>query len=84
MKKVMIYGRENCLYCSKAKELSEANGIPFDWVDVTEGDRKQELLALVPNAKTVPQIFVNGVHVGGFTEYEEYVTENLHGVGDLR
>lgn len=80
---VVIYGKSGCVHCDDAKELSKVNGIPFVWKDVTEGDTKKELLLLVPNAKTVPQIFVNGNHVGGFTEYKEYSKSKVVAFGKI-
>jgi len=81
---VIVFGRPGCFYCDEAKKLNNVNQIKYEWKDVSEGDTKQELLALVPNAKTVPQIFVNGKHIGGFTEYEIYVSENMQGLGNLK
>lgn len=83
MSKVIIFGRPGCYYCDEAKKLSTVNMIKYEWKDVTEGDNKQELLSLVPSAKTVPQIFVNGQYVGGFVEYEQYVADNMTGLGVL-
>ena len=80
---VVIYGKSGCVHCDDAKDLTEKNGLQFEWKDVTVGNTKNELLLLVPDAKTVPQIFVNGKHVGGFTEYKEYSKSNVVGVGKI-
>lgn len=74
---VLIYGRGGCVHCDDAKAISELNRIIYTWKDVTVGDNRKELLELYPDAKTIPQIFVNGFHVGGFTEYSAYVAKHL-------
>ena len=81
---VVVYGRENCHYCKEAKKLNEINAIQYVWKDVNDFDTKEELLDKVPNAKSIPQIFVNGKHIGGYDEYKVYVTENMVGLGKLK
>lgn len=67
-----VYGRPNCGYCEKAKNLLTIKGLPFTYVDVLEKpENLTEMKRLAPNAKTVPQIFHDDVYVGGFTELEK-------------
>ena len=42
---------------------------------IGDGYTKEELLEEVPNARTVPQIFLNGEHVGGYTELQKFLRE---------
>ena len=64
--KVEIYTKIYCGYCFRAKRLLENKGVDFIEHDITMGgDRKAEMLARKPDAFTVPQIFIDGVAVGG-------------------
>lgn len=79
-----IWTKTNCPYCVKAKSLLEKNGVTYEEYiigsDVTADKLKsgqhlrtrEDLLSIVPNAKTVPQIWLNGNYVGGFTELEAF------------
>lgn len=81
---VLIYGKDNCPYCVEAKKLSETNGLKFEYKNVLEGDNRSELLQIVPDAKTVPQIFVRGKHVGGFDDFSVYCQDNMVEYGVIR
>lgn len=63
---IEIYTKFGCGYCTRAKQLFAAKGIPFEEYDVTMGGpKKAEMLERVPDARTVPQIFIDNMHVGG-------------------
>ena len=49
---------------------------------IGHGYTREDLLEAVPTARTVPQIFVNNNHVGGFTELRKYIEETAGGYGD--
>jgi glutaredoxin 3 len=66
--KAIIWSRENCPYCVQAKALLEQKGIEYEERKIGEGWTKEDLLEAVPNARTVPQIFLNDELVGGYTE----------------
>lgn len=83
MADVVVYGKEDCHFCKEAKKLNKINGIKFVWKDVSDPDTRNELLSKHPTARTVPQIFVNGKHIGGYDQYREYVKNNLVGIGKL-
>ncbi|MBO9518914.1 MAG: glutaredoxin 3 [Porphyrobacter sp.] len=64
--KVEIYTKAFCGYCFRAKRLLEAKGVDFTEYDITfGGDKKAEMLDRKPDARTVPQIFIDGEAVGG-------------------
>lgn len=74
----VVYSKENCPYCTKAKHLLTKMGVEYtefiikqptssmelgpnqSWVS------REELLAAAPNAKTVPQIWLDGEYIGGY------------------
>ena len=64
--KVEIYTTMTCGYCHRAKQLLSSKGINFTEFDVTMGgEKKREMLERKPDARTVPQIFIDGVGIGG-------------------
>ena len=67
-----VYGRSNCAYCEKAKNLLTLKGLAFKYVDVLEKPENMEAMREAsPGAKTVPQIVLDGKLIGGFTELEK-------------
>jgi glutaredoxin 3 len=66
MPKVEIYTQMMCGYCSRAKALLDRKGADYIEYDVTLGGKdKQAMLNRKPDARTVPQIFIDDVAVGG-------------------
>lgn len=72
MARVRIYSTGTCPYCDRAKALLNKLGIAYDEVRV-DLDRAglKEMLAATNHARTVPQIIVDGRHIGGFMELTE-------------
>ena len=66
MARVEIYTKGFCPYCSRALALLQAKGAAFEEYDISMGGPKRaEMLARVPGHTTVPQIFIDGRHIGG-------------------
>ena len=64
--KVEIYTRMMCGYCVRAKQLLDSKGVDYVEYDVTMGgEDKRRMLERKPDARTVPQIFIDDVPVGG-------------------
>ena len=65
-----VYGKSNCSYCVKAKNLLEDNSLGYEYIDVGE---RAGALAYIKSlgATTVPQIFCEGEHIGGYEELAE-------------
>jgi glutaredoxin 3 len=64
--KLEIYTKFACPYCVRAKHLLDSKGVSYTEYDVTMGGAKRaEMVARAPGAKTVPQIFINDVAIGG-------------------
>lgn len=67
--KAVVWSKDACPFCVQAKALLESKGIEFEERNISNGEwSKEQLLEAVPTARTMPQIFVDDVHVGGFTE----------------
>jgi len=66
--KAVLWSKYNCTFCDQAKALLTQKGYQIEERKIGDGYTKEELLEAVPSARTVPQIFLDGQHVGGFTE----------------
>jgi len=61
-----IYTKFACPFCVRAKHLLQRKGVEFNEYDITlGGPKREEMLARAPQARTVPQIFIGDIHVGG-------------------
>ena len=66
---VVIYGDEFCAYCAAARMLFTRKGIPFEDVVVSKDPaRFDEMLVKSGGRRTIPQVFIGDVHVGGFDD----------------
>ena len=68
MTEVTLYSTRICGFCVRAKTLLEAKGVPFVEIRVDGDDQARVALAARTGQRTVPQIFVGEVYVGGFSE----------------
>ncbi|MGH7062522.1 MAG: glutaredoxin 3 [Stellaceae bacterium] len=69
MVKVEMYTTMFCPYCSRARALLQRKGVAFDDIDITEEPgRRAEMLRRAGGRTSVPQIFINGEHIGGSDE----------------
>ncbi len=66
MPDIEIYSTALCPYCYRAKGLLKAKGLAFREIDVTFGGAKRkEMVERAGGRTTVPQIFIDGRHIGG-------------------
>ena len=69
MARVTVYTTQVCPYCVQAKRLLGERSIPYDEIDVsTDAAVRDEMIKRAGGKRTVPQIFIGGEHVGGYTE----------------
>lgn len=69
-----IYTKSSCVFCKRAKELLDILGEDYIEVDVSDESHLQQLNSrLGYSARTVPQIWHENTHIGGFTELSTYV-----------
>ena len=67
--RILVYSTPFCGYCAAAKRLLTAKGAEYAEIDVMmDPERRQEMLAKSGGLRTVPQIFIDGRHIGGFDE----------------
>lgn len=85
---IIVYTREACPYCVSAKNLLHSKGQTYQEIKITGADTKefQDMLKLSGGLKTVPQIFINDQHIGGFDALKalndrgelDKILQNLH------
>ena len=72
MARVEIYTKFMCPYCARAKALLESKGVEYDEYEISMGgEKRQEMLSRANGRTTVPQIFIDGRHVGGSDDLAE-------------
>lgn len=69
--KAVVWSKYNCSFCEQAKALLKQKNIEFEERKIGDGYTKEDLLESVPTARTVPQIFLDGELVGGYTELKQ-------------
>jgi glutaredoxin 3 len=69
MRNIVIFSKTNCPYCVSAKQFLIRNGYTnFEEKVVGINATREELLEAAPNARTVPQILINGNLIGGYDD----------------
>lgn len=71
--KAIVWSKDHCPYCDQAKALLKMKSIEFEERNVSKDWTKEQLLEAVPNARTVPQIFLDDNLIGGFTELKQFL-----------
>jgi glutaredoxin len=69
--KAIVWSKDMCPFCDKAKALLKLKGIQYEERNINKEYTKEQLLEAVPNARTVPQIFLDDELVGGYTELQK-------------
>ncbi|WP_108813353.1 glutaredoxin 3 [Loktanella sp. Alg231-35] len=69
MATVEIYTKPTCGFCLMAKRLLKTKGVSFAEVNITaQPKRRAEMIQRANGRSTVPQVFIDGAHVGGFDD----------------
>jgi len=68
MAKIEIYTTPFCGYCARAKGLLDSKGAAYEEMDVMMDEKKRTEMRERSKRSTVPQIFINGQHIGGSDE----------------
>ena len=77
MKSVTIYTGPLCNYCDAAKRLLARNNIEYKEINIaTEDGAVDEMIKKANGKRTIPQIFFDDHHVGGYTELRALEKEN--------
>ncbi len=68
---VEVYSTETCWYCVRAKELLERKAVEFEEIDVSADPGRKDEMIRRSGRRTVPQIFIDGVSIGGCDDLYE-------------
>lgn len=72
---IEVYGRDNCPYCTMAKDLLNKKGLQYTEHVVGSTMSREQFFEKFPHAKTVPQITINGVLIGGYDKLTEWMND---------
>lgn len=68
MSDIEIFTGPNCSYCRSAKDLLVQEGLHFVERDISEPEVLQEFRERLPRQKSIPQVFIDGEHIGGYED----------------
>lgn len=68
MPEIEIFTGPNCSYCRAAKELLRKKGLAYTERDISEPNVLQEFRERLPRQKSIPQVFFDGDHIGGYED----------------
>jgi len=72
-----VYTKSTCSYCVKAKQLLSSKSIEFLEKNIETQELRLELLARYPEVKTVPQIYLGDVRIGGYDDLVKYFEQTI-------
>lgn len=79
---IEIYGFPGCGWCEKAKDLTSAYNLEYNYYILGKDITHAEFRELFPGMSKVPQIKINDIHIGGYDDLVKYFEENLGGYGE--
>ena len=67
--KVEIYTKNNCIWCDRAKILLNSKDIEFKEIDLSDDQKREKFYnSIGENVKTVPQIYIDDLRIGGYQD----------------
>ena len=77
MKKIIMYSGPMCNFCEAAKRLLKRNNLKYEVIDIsTEESLRDEMIKKSNGKRTIPQIFFENDHIGGYVELRELEKNN--------
>ncbi len=71
---IKIWSKPNCIFCDKAVNLCKLKNLEYEKLMLNEDYSMEDLLESFPDAKTFPQITMDGEYIGGFTELSTHLS----------
>jgi glutaredoxin len=72
--KAVVWSKNACPFCDQAKKLLTLKNIEFEERNISNNEwTREQLLEAVPDARTLPQIFLDDNYIGGFTELRKHL-----------
>lgn len=75
--KATVWSKDNCPFCVEAKAFLSIRGYEIEERKIGSGWTREQLIESVPNARSVPQIFVDGEYIGGMVELRAHFENNI-------
>jgi glutaredoxin 3 len=73
----VVWSKDQCPYCVMAKTLLKNRGVEFEERNISQGPwTREQLLAAVPHARTLPQVILNDNLIGGYEQLKKYFTNH--------
>ena len=72
MQKVILYSTAVCPYCTQAKQLLKQKGLDYSEIRVDLDESERDKMITLTGRRTVPQIFIDDKHIGGFDDLYAY------------
>ena len=72
---VIVYTKPGCPSCEQVKAYLRGRNVQFDEMVLGYDVTREQLLEVVPGAKTVPQVLIDGLAVGGYESTVQFLTE---------
>ena len=74
--KVLIYTKDNCIWCDRAKILLDSKKISYNEIDLSDDNERFNFYEKIgDNVKTVPQVFIDDNRIGGFQDLKVFLDE---------
>ena len=74
--KVLIYTKDNCIWCDRAKILLDSKKISYNEIDLSDDIERLKFYEKIgDNVKTVPQVFIDDKRIGGFQDLRVFLDE---------
>ena len=70
---IEIWSKPNCVFCDKAEMLCKMKSLEFKKYMLDEDFTAEDFFKLFPDARTFPQITMDGNYIGGFTELDDHL-----------
>lgn len=79
---VIVWSKYQCPNCDKTKAVLDNHNIVFEERKIGDGWTREDLLEAIPDARSVPQVVINGNTVGGFDQLRTYIEQTgFNGTG---
>ena len=74
--KVLIYTKDHCIWCDRAKILLDSKKISYNEIDLSDDSERLKFYEKIgDNVKTVPQVFIDDKRIGGFQDLKVFLDE---------
>ena len=74
MMRAIVWSKDQCGNCVMAKNLLRNEGVEYEERNISQGPwTREQLLAAVPNARTLPQVILDGNLIGGYEQLKKYL-----------